>query len=168
MRLLKSLLVFAGFVAAVYIGLIRYRGWHARHYAPRARRTHFAVCLATGAVFGLGTVVVLRDQIACPAGHGSPDLQSTKTTSGKSGVKLVCFDAAGHPQDGSVFAGLFALLGAAVIGFAGSSAIWRSFGPPAPLAPAGPAPGAVDFGAPTDRRERRKERKRAEHRDRRR
>ena len=118
------------------------------------------------AVTGLGTVVVLRDEITCPAGYSYPDLRSTKTSSGKGGVKLVCRDAEGHEQDGSVFAGLFALLGAAVIGFAGSSAIWRSFGPRAPLAPPVPAAGSADLETPTDRRERRKERKRAEHRDR--
>ncbi|HSK00049.1 MAG TPA: hypothetical protein VK932_02365 [Kofleriaceae bacterium] len=161
--IVKSLLVLAGFLAAVYFGLIRSRGWHADHLPRRARRAHFMVCLAAAMVAAAAAVYLLRDELLCPAGYADPDPQHARMSSGKGGIKIVCFSGDGDTADGSVFAGLFALLGVAVLAFAGSSAIWRSFGPPAPP-PAAPSPDLS--GAPSDRRERRRERKRAQHRKR--
>jgi hypothetical protein len=159
--IVKSLLALAGFLAAVYFGLIRHRGWHAGHLPSRARRAHFAICLAAAMVVAGAAVYLLRDELLCPAGHADPDPQHARMSSGKGGIKIACRSAAGHAADGSVIPGLFALLGTAVLAFAGTSAIWRAFGPPAPP-PAAPSPDPT--GAPSDRRERRRERKRAQHR----
>jgi hypothetical protein len=161
--ILKSLLLFVGCAAAVYLGLVRNRRWRVRHLARRARTAHFVVCLAlAGGAAGV-TALLLQDEILCPAGYGEPDVQQTRTSSGKGGFKVVCRSGDGHGLDGSLLAGLFALAGVAVIAFAGASAIWRRFGPPAPPEP---APSTLPLLAPTDRRDRRRERKRAQHRGR--
>jgi hypothetical protein len=156
--LLKSLLLFVGFAAAIYLGLIRNRRWLVAHFSRRARTAHFAVCLAVAGAAAAATVHQLGDELLCPAGYADPDLDRTRTTSGKTGLKIVCRSADGHIGNGSVAAGLFALLGVAVLAFAGASAIWRRFGPPAPPAP------MLAADAPTDKRERRRERKRAQRR----
>ncbi len=161
--IVKSLLLFAGFAAAVYLGLIRNRRWLAGHLPPRARAAHFAVCLAIAAGAAFAAVHLLQDQILCPAGYADPDLEHARMSSGKGGIKIVCHAGDGHDTDGSVLAGLLALLGVAALVFAGASAVWRSFGPPAPAEPRPPAGGS---DAPTDKRERRRERKRAQHRKR--
>jgi hypothetical protein len=159
----RSLLALAGLLAAVYFGLIRHRGWRAAHLPSRARRAHFMVCIAAAIVAAAAAVYLLRDELLCPAGYADPDPQHARMSSGKGGIKIVCRSGAGHAADGSVFPGLFALLGTAALAFAGASAIWRAFGPPAP--PPG-APSPDPSGGPSDKRERRRERKRAQHRGR--
>ncbi len=165
--IVKSLLVLAGFIAAVYFGLIRHRGWHADHLPRRARRAHFMVCLAAAAIAACAAVYLLQDELLCPAGYADPDPQHARMSSGKGGIKIACRSDDGHTADGSVFPGLFALLGVAVLAFAGTSAIWRALGPPPPARPPAPAASSPDLsGAPTDKRERRRKRKRALHRKR--
>lgn len=169
--IVKSLLALAGFIAAVYFGLIRNRGWHAGHLPRRARRAHFMVCLAAAAVAAGAAVYLLQDELLCPAGYADPDPAHARMSSGKGGIKIACRSSDGHTADGSVFPGLFALLGVAVLAFAGTSAIWRALGPPPParppVRPPAPDPASPDpSGAPTDRRDRRRKRKRAGRRER--
>jgi hypothetical protein len=114
-------------------------------------------------VAACAAVYLLRDELLCPAGHADPDPQHARMSSGKGGIKIVCRSGDGHAADGSVFAGLFALLGVAALAFAGTSAISRSLGPPAPP-PAASSPDGS--GAPSDKRARRRERKQAQHRQR--
>lgn len=153
----KSLPMFVGCAAAIYFCLIRDRRWRVAHYAERARTTHHLICLTAAAAAACFLVYLLRDAISCPPGYEDPELQHTRGTGGKGGIKIVCHDD-GHTKDGSLFAGLFALAGAGVLAFAGTSAVLRGLGPPAP---APPLPRGT--GTPTDKRDRRRRRKR-EHR----
>jgi hypothetical protein len=160
--LFRSLPLLVGSAAAIYLFLIRDRRWRVAHYASRARAVHLGVCLVLAAAAAGTLVYTLDDELACPRGYGDPDLTPTRSGS-KGAVKIVCRSEDGHVVDGSLFALLFALLGAGALVFAGTSAILRGFGPPAPPPRPGQAPG-VD--APTDKRDRRRERKRAAHRGR--
>ena len=158
--ILKTLLLFLGLAAAVYVCLIRDRGWRAAHFSRRARTAYFAICISIAGGAAGALALELEDEIQCPAGYGEPELRAARLSTGKGGSKVRCHDGEGHTKDGSWFAGLFAVLGMAVLAFAGASAVWRMFGPPTPPAePTLPVP-----GAPTDKRERRRERKREDHR----
>ena len=158
--MLRSLLLFAGFVVVVYVGLVRHRGWHVEHYEPHARRAHFLVCVLLALVAASATVYLLRDPIVCPPGTAYSDLVPAQTR--KAGIAVECRASDGTPVKGSTFSGLFAWLDALVLVFVGTSAVWRRFGPPPP--PPAP-PEAPRLDPPTDRRERRRQRKR-EQRDR--
>jgi hypothetical protein len=164
--LLRTPLLAAGFAAAVYVCLIWNRGWWVAHFSRRARAAYFAICLAVagGAAGAFG--FRFDDVIMCPVGAQAPELRQTRSSGGKGAVTVVCHHEEGRVVDGSMFAGLFAVLGVGVLAFAGASGVWRMLGPPAPPAP--PAPPLPPFasGTPTDRRERRRERKRAAHRHR--
>lgn len=157
--MLKTLVLLVGFVAVAYVALVRNRGWHVDHYAPAARRAHFIVCLGLAVALASAAVYLLRDPIVCPRGATYRDAVSTKTRAGKWGLAIECRTDNGVAIRGSTFSGVIAWLGVLVLGFAGSSAVWRRLGPPAlPEAPPEPLP----LGAPTDRRERRQQRKRDE------
>lgn len=159
--MLKTLLLLVGFVAVAYVALVRNRGWHVGHYTPAARRAHFIVCIGLAVALASATVYLLRDAIVCPHGATYRDAVSTKTRAGKWGVAIECRVENGIVIRGSTFSGVIAWLGVLVLGFAGSSALWRRFGPPASPEP---APEPPQLAAPTDRRERRQQRKR-EQRD---
>jgi hypothetical protein len=163
---LRTPLLAAGFAAAVFVCLIWHRGWWAAHFSRRARAAYFAICLAVagGAAGAFG--FRFDDEIMCPAGSEGPDLRPARSSGGKGAVKVVCRDEAGRETAGSMFAGLFAVLGVGVLAFAGASGVWRMLGPPAPPAPPLPPASSYASGTPTDRRERRRERKRAAHRQR--
>lgn len=155
---MKALLFFAGLVAALAV-LFRFRGWHVDHYPRGARRAHFVVCAAFAVIAASASVYLVRDTILCPSGYANADpVRNTKNRKG--GIKLICRDDDGNAADGSLFSGVFAWLGVFAWTFAGASAVWRAFGPPAPPIPAQPVNVPVP-GTPTDRKERRKERNRA-------
>lgn len=158
--MLKALLLLAGVVAAVYVGLVRSRGWHVDHYEPPARRAHFFVCIAVAIVLASATVYLLRDAILCPSGTVYSDVVIVPAQAGKKGVGIECLASSGTPAKGSTFTGVLAWFGMLVVGFAGSSAIWRRFGPPAPPALPSEEP---SLEPPTDKRDKRRERKREQH-----
>lgn len=154
---LKSLLLFVGFVALAYVALVRNRAWHVDHYERSLRREHFGVCVGLALLLASFASYLLRDAIVCPAGTEYGDIVSIKTQTGKGGIGIECRDETRTPVRGSMFAGVFAWLAMTVAVFAGASAIWRRFGPPAPV----PAPAeAPRLDAPTDKRDRRRQRKR--------
>ena len=153
--MLGSLLLFAAFVAVVYVGLVRHRGWHVAHYEPSTRRAHFLVCVLLALVAASATVYLLRDPLLCPAGTTYSDLVPAQTR--KAGIAVECRASDGTPSKGSTFAGLFAWLDLLVLVFVGSSAVWRKLGPPPPPPP---PPETPRLDPPTDRRERRRQRNR--------
>lgn len=155
--MLKALLLFVGFVALVYVTLVRNRAWHIDHYEPAARRVHFTVCLGLAVVLASATSYLLRDEILCARGERYRELVRTETQTGKGGLGIECRTEDDTPTRGSVFSGVIAWLGVAVLGFAGASAIGRRFGPPAPPPP---APEAPRLDPPTDKRDRRRQRNR--------
>jgi hypothetical protein len=160
---LKSLLLFVGFIALAYVALVRDRAWHVGHYERMLRREYFGVCAGLALVLATVATYLLRDAIVCPSGTAYHDLVSIKTQTGKGGLGIECRDDAGESAAGSVFAGVVAWLFVLVGVFAGSAAIWRRFGPPAP--PPSPAPTeAPRFEPPTDKRERRRPRNREKQR----
>lgn len=155
---MKPLLLFVGFAAAIAV-LFRFRGWHVDHYEPAERRAHFLWCLAIALVAASATVYVAQNAILCPPGYSNAN-PVENTESRKGGIKLVCRADDGMPADGSVFSGVFAWLGILAWTFAGTSAVWRAFGPKAPPRPL-QSTSEPEYVAPTDRKDRRRARNRA-------
>lgn len=151
-------MLFGALVAIGYVGLVRFRGWHVAHFAPSARRAHFTFCLVLAALVASIVSYLVRDEVLCPAGSTYHDVIGTETQTGKAGIGIECLAGDGTPVRGSVFAGVCAWLGLSILVFASSSAIRRSFGPPAPAAP--PAEPAPRYEPPSDKRDRRRERNR--------
>lgn len=155
--MLKSLLLLTAFIAIAYVTLVRDRAWHVEHYERSLRREYFGVCIGLALLLASVASYLFRDAIVCPSGTDYHDLVSVKTQTGKGGLGIECRDDAGTSSSGSVFASVFAWLAMVVAVFAGTSAIWRRFGPPPPP----PAPAEVPrLDAPTDKRDRRRQRKR--------
>jgi hypothetical protein len=162
---LQAAELFATAIGITYLALFLLRGADVLRGLARRGPGVVVACLLGAALGAVVVVYAARDHVLCPAGFADPAAATTRTRSGKGGMKIVCTSPAGEATSGSVFAGVAAWLGAWALLLGASTSLLRVSGiqPPVPPPPLPPPPPP---GPPRDRIERRRARKARDRADR--
>jgi hypothetical protein len=162
---LQAAVLFATAIGTTFAALFLLRGGDVLRGLARRGRGLMLACLLAPAIGAVVVVFAARDHVLCPAGFADPAAATTRTSSGKGGMKIVCRSPDGESTSGSVFAGVAAWLGAWALLLGASTSLLRVAGVQAPVPPP-PLPAPPPPGGPRDRIERRRARKARDRADR--